>query len=78
MSEDADPSEEARPATVADLKHLLSALAVEVVDYVLIGGYALYALGYQRATTESALQISANPHRRSRCGVNANSAISRD
>ncbi len=42
----------ARPATVDDLKRLLAALAHEGVDYVLIGGYALYALGYQRATTD--------------------------
>lgn len=41
----------ARPATVDDLKRLISALAAEQVEYVLIGGYALYALGYQRATT---------------------------
>lgn len=49
---DAHASDSARPATVDDLKHLLSALAAERVDYVLIGGYALYALGYQRATTD--------------------------
>ena len=51
MSEDGAGAA-ARPATVDDLKRLLSALAVEQVDYVLIGGYALYALGYQRATTD--------------------------
>ncbi len=50
--DDALAAEPARPATVEDLKRLLSALAVEQVDYVLIGGYALYALGYQRATTD--------------------------
>jgi hypothetical protein len=48
----AGPQEVARPATVDDLKRLLAALAAEGVDYVLIGGYALYALGYQRATTD--------------------------
>lgn len=42
----------ARPATIDDLKRLLAALVHEGVDYVLIGGYALYALGYQRATTD--------------------------
>ena len=53
MSDEATgASETARPATVEDLKHLLTALAAEQVDYVLIGGYALYALGYQRATTD--------------------------
>lgn len=53
MSDDeAGAGETARPATVDDLKRLISALAAEQVDYVLIGGYALYALGYQRATTD--------------------------
>lgn len=42
----------ARPASVADLKLLLKALDVHGVDYVLIGGYALYALGYQRGTVD--------------------------
>lgn len=42
----------ARPATVEDLKRLIAALDAQQVDYVLIGGYALYALGYQRATTD--------------------------
>ncbi len=42
----------ARPATVEDLKLLLRALNDHAVDYLLIGGYALYALGYQRGTTD--------------------------
>ncbi len=42
----------ARPATVEDLKFLLGALNAHGVDYLLIGGYALYALGYQRGTTD--------------------------
>ncbi|MFO1219322.1 MAG: hypothetical protein U1E89_13200 [Burkholderiaceae bacterium] len=42
----------ARPATIDDLKKLAAALAAEGVDYVLIGGYALNALGYGRATTD--------------------------
>lgn len=42
----------ARPATVEDLKLLLRALNTHGVDYLLIGGYALYALGYQRGTTD--------------------------
>lgn len=40
----------ARPASVEDLKLLLRALKDHGVDYLLIGGYALYALGYQRGT----------------------------
>ncbi len=44
--------ETARPASVEDLKLLLRALNEHGVDYLLIGGYALYALGYQRGTTD--------------------------
>ncbi len=42
----------ARPASIEDLKTVLRALAAENVEYVLIGGYALYALGYQRGTID--------------------------
>ena len=42
----------ARPASVADLKLLLRALDSHGVEYLLIGGYALYALGYQRGTVD--------------------------
>lgn len=41
----------ARPATPEDLKRLAAMLVAEGVDYVLIGGYALNALGHLRATT---------------------------
>ncbi len=44
--------ETARPASVDDLKLLLRALNDHGVEYLLIGGYALYALGYQRGTTD--------------------------
>jgi hypothetical protein len=40
------------PASVDDLKLLLRVLDDYGVDYLLIGGYALYALGYQRGTTD--------------------------
>ena len=49
---DAASSDSARPATVDDLKLLLQSLNHNGVDYLLIGGYALYALGYQRGTTD--------------------------
>ena len=42
----------ARPPSVEDLKLLINALNEHGVDYFLIGGYALYALGYQRGTTD--------------------------
>lgn len=46
------PQDTARPTSVADLKLLLGALHAHGVDYLLIGGYALYALGYQRGTVD--------------------------
>jgi hypothetical protein len=49
-----EPPKAARPATVEDLKRLLNALNSHGVDYLLIGGYALYALGYQRGTVDIA------------------------
>ena len=42
----------ARPATVGDLKRLIKALNDEGVEYLLVGAYALFALGYQRAIAE--------------------------
>jgi predicted nucleotidyltransferase len=46
------PSLATRPATVDDLKKLLRSLNDEGANYLLIGGYALYALGYQRGTVD--------------------------
>ncbi len=48
----ADQDKVVRSATVDDLKALASALQTHGVDYLLIGGYALHALGYQRNTTD--------------------------
>ncbi|OGA16292.1 MAG: hypothetical protein A3H32_14760 [Betaproteobacteria bacterium RIFCSPLOWO2_02_FULL_63_19] len=39
-----------RPATFHDLKRLVEQLNATGVDYLLIGGYALFAHGYHRAT----------------------------
>lgn len=44
--------EYARPATIADLKAVIQSLNKSKVDYFLIGGYALFAHGYYRATTD--------------------------
>jgi predicted nucleotidyltransferase len=41
-----------RPATIEDLKSLLRSLNAHSVEYLLIGGYALAAHGYQRATID--------------------------
>ncbi len=47
-----DDSGFARAATLDDLKRVLSLLNQHEVDYLLIGGYALAAHGYLRATTD--------------------------
>ena len=53
-------SDTSRPATLDDLKALLRALEAHGADYLLIGGYALAAHGYQRATTDIDLLVPAN------------------
>lgn len=53
-------AEYSRPATLDDLKLLLTALRDKGADYLLIGGYALAAHGYQRATTDIDLLVPAN------------------
>jgi hypothetical protein len=49
-----------RAATAEDLKRLVEALNANRVDYLLIGGYALHAHGYQRATTDIDLMVPAD------------------
>ncbi len=48
-----------RPATLDDLKALLRSLHQHDVEYLLIGGYALAAHGYQRATTDIDIVVPA-------------------
>lgn len=43
--------EYSRPATIDDFKALIASLNEQDADYLLIGGYALFAHGYHRATT---------------------------
>lgn len=43
---------EARPATFDDLLNVVRALNAQGADYLLVGGYALFAHGYVRATTD--------------------------
>ena len=64
-------SEFSRPATLHDLKQLLQALHEYGADYLLIGGYALAAHGYQRATTDIELLVPA----RAAAGVNLREAL---
>lgn len=52
-------TETCRPATLDDLKMLISSLNNQGVDYLLIGGYALFAHGYHRATTDIDLLVPA-------------------
>lgn len=52
-----------RPATSEDLLQVIRALNAEGADYLLVGGYALYAHGYQRATTD--IDILVPPTRES-------------
>lgn len=48
-----------RSATKEDLKLLLTALNENHVEYFLIGGYALFAHGYERATTDIDILVPA-------------------
>jgi len=48
-----------RPATLEDLKTLLRALDAHGAKYLLVGGYALAAHGYQRATTDIDIVVPA-------------------
>ena len=51
--------EYSRPATLEDLKTLISSLNKHGADYLLIGGYALFAHGYHRATTDIDVLVPA-------------------
>lgn len=53
-------NEVSRPATLDDLKSLLRSFNQRQVDYLLIGGYALFAHGYHRATTDIDVLVPAN------------------
>jgi predicted nucleotidyltransferase len=47
-----------RPATADDLKRLVQALNDAGAQYLLVGAYALFAHGYQRATTDIDLVVA--------------------
>ena len=51
--------EYSRPATLEDLKALIASLNQQGADYLLIGGYALFAHGYHRATTDIDVLVPA-------------------
>jgi predicted nucleotidyltransferase len=49
-----------RPATADDLKRIVRALNEQGARYLLIGAYALFAHGYQRATTDIDFVVEAS------------------
>lgn len=52
-------NEYCRPASLDDLKALIGSLNRQRVDYLLIGGYALFVHGYHRATTDIDVLVPA-------------------
>ena len=52
-------NEYCRPASLEDLKALIESLNRQHVDYLLIGGYALFVHGYHRATTDIDVLVPA-------------------
>ena len=54
-----ETNEYCRPASLDDLKTLIGSLNHQHVDYLLIGGYALFVHGYHRATTDIDVLVPA-------------------
>ena len=54
-----ETDEYCRPASLEDLKALIDSLNRQQVDYLLIGGYALFVHGYHRATTDIDVLVPA-------------------
>ncbi|MDR2452759.1 MAG: hypothetical protein LBE85_13590 [Candidatus Accumulibacter sp.] len=67
----AEKNEYCRPATLEDLKSLLRSLNRQQVDYLLIGGYALFVHGYHRATTDIDILVPATEE----CGARLKTAL---
>jgi len=63
--------EYSRPATLEDLKALIASLNEQGADYLLIGGYALFAHGYHRATTDIDVLVPATQE----AGIKIRSAL---
>lgn len=73
-------TDRARPATLEDLKRLAVALNEAGAEYLLIGGYALLAHGYPRATVAIDLLVpqranAAEPVRRALLVLSDRSAV---
>lgn len=54
-----ETDEYCRPASLDDLKALIDSMNRQHVDYLLIGGYALFVHGYHRATTDIDVLVPA-------------------
>jgi len=54
------PDEYSRPATLEDLKKIITSLNKQKAEYLLVGGYALFAHGHHRATEDIDLLVPAN------------------
>lgn len=54
-----EANEYCRPASLEDLKALIESLNRQQVDYLLIGGYALFVHGYHRATSDIDVLVPA-------------------
>jgi hypothetical protein len=54
-----EADEYCRPASLDDLKSLIESLNRQQVEYLLIGGYALFVHGYHRATTDIDVLVPA-------------------
>ncbi len=63
--------EYSRPATLEDLKVLIASLNEQSADYLLIDGYALFAHGYHRATTDIDVLVPATQE----AGIKVRSAL---
>jgi predicted nucleotidyltransferase len=51
---------ESRPATLEDLKKVIKSLNENNVDYLLIGGYAIYTHGFERTTRDIDILVPAD------------------
>ncbi len=54
-----ETDEYCRPACLDDVKAVIESLNRQQVDYLLIGGYALFVHGYHRATTDIDVLVPA-------------------
>ena len=55
-----DDNAYSRPATLDDLKKVIRSLNEQAAPYLLIGGYALFAHGYHRATEDIDLLVPSD------------------